>query len=50
MLETQVHNINLQWESEREGKDKIIKELRARVDELEAALEAAQARIEDLEG
>ena len=49
MLEIQLHNVNVQWECEREGKDATIKRLHDRVEELEAALEAANTRIRELE-
>lgn len=49
MLEIQLHNVNVQWQCEREGKDKTIKRLQDRVTELEDALAAANARIQELE-
>lgn len=49
MLEIQLHNVNVQWQCEREGKDKTIKRLQDRVTELEDSLEAANARIQELE-
>jgi chromosome segregation ATPase len=56
MLKTQLHNTELQWRCEREGKDARITELCAelnaahtRIDELEAELEATNARIKELE-
>ncbi len=56
MLETKLHNTNLQWGCEREGRNSRIAELtaaldtaNARITELEAELAAAQARIIELE-
>jgi ParB family chromosome partitioning protein len=49
MLETQLHNVNLQWQCEREGKDETIERQRRRIAELEAELAAANARIAELE-
>ncbi|MEA4898691.1 MAG: ParB N-terminal domain-containing protein [Eubacteriales bacterium] len=49
MLETQLHNVNVQWQCEREGKDETIKRLQDRVADLEDALAAANARIKELE-
>lgn len=49
MLETQLHNVNVQWQCEREGKDEMIKRLQDRVAELEGALAVANARIQEME-
>ncbi|GHU53712.1 hypothetical protein FACS1894132_06650 [Clostridia bacterium] len=49
MLETELHNTNLQWQCEREGKNDRIAELTAKVTELENALAAANDRIKELE-